>query len=135
MTDGREVKVPLAPLLGACTLVRSMLAESHFHPGIHGPLVISFAVDTDILVSVGDILSMGEANVKEKNIGEVKQALVLLGVKADLSQRRRDIEYEHVSANEEHIKLEIVIRPIISVMRNTNTSLVIVMLMTPKIIC
>ena len=36
--DGEEVKVPLAPLLGASILVRSMVTEAHLHPGIHGPL-------------------------------------------------------------------------------------------------
>ena len=53
--DGEEVKVPLAPLLGASPLVRSMVAESHLHPGTHGPLVLSFTVPADVLVSVGDI--------------------------------------------------------------------------------
>ena len=49
--DGEEVKVPLAHLLGASPLVRSIVAESYLHPGIHGPLVLSFPVATDILGS------------------------------------------------------------------------------------
>merc|ERR1719370_1454123 len=49
--DGEEIKVPLAPLLGASSLIRSMLAESRLHPGIHGPLVLSFTVGSDVLVS------------------------------------------------------------------------------------
>ena len=48
-----------------------MVADSHLHPGIHGPLVLSFTVGADVLVSVGDILEAGEANVKEGNIEEV----------------------------------------------------------------
>ena len=36
--DGREVQVPLAPLLGASSLLRSIVAESHLHPGSMGLL-------------------------------------------------------------------------------------------------
>jgi len=72
--DGQEVKVPLAPLLGGSTLVRSMVAESQLHPGLHGPLIFSFTVAADVLVSIGDILGMGECNVKEENVEEVKQS-------------------------------------------------------------
>jgi len=106
--DNHEVKVPLAPLLGASTLVRSMVAESHLHPGIHGPLVLSFAVSADILVSVKEILSVGESNVMEENIEEVNQVLNSLGVEANLSQNRMNNEFEYVATNEEDIKLEMV---------------------------
>merc|ERR1719153_1198779 len=75
--NGEEVKVPLAPLLGGSSLVRSMVAESRLHPGLHGPLIFSFTVAADVLVSIGDILGMGECNVKEENVEEVKQVLQL----------------------------------------------------------
>ena len=84
--DGGEVEVPLAPLLGASTLVRSMVAEAHLHPGIHGPLILSFAVNFDVLVSVGKILSVGEADFKEGNITEVKKIMNSLGVEANLTK-------------------------------------------------
>jgi len=106
--DGEEVKVPLAPLLGASTLVRSIVDESHLHPGIHGPLVLSFAVAADVLVSVKEILSSGESNVMEENIEEVKQVLNSLGVEANLSQNRINNGFEYVATNEKDIKLEIV---------------------------
>ena len=86
--DGGEVKVPLAPLLGASTLLRSTLDESHLHPGIHGPLILSFAVTADVLMSVRDLLSAGESNLLEENIEEVIQVLNSLGVGANLSQCR-----------------------------------------------
>jgi len=109
--DGHEVKVPLAPLLGGSPLARSIVAESNLHPGIHGPLNLSFEVAADVLVSVGNMLSFGEANVKEENIDEVKQVLTSLGVKANLSQRRNNIVYKDIATNEADIKLEIVFEP------------------------
>jgi len=110
--DGREVRVPLAPLLGASILVRSMVTESQLHPGIHGPLFLSFAVTSDILANVGELLGTGESNVKEENIEDVKQVLDMLGVEANLSYGRKYNEYyEHIIANAEEIKLEIVIEP------------------------
>ena len=105
--DGEEVNVPLAPLLGSSTLLRSVVAESHLHPGVHGPLVLSLSVAADILVSVGEILGKGESNVKEENIEEVQQVLDLIGVEAHLSQIRINNEYyEHVATNEEGVNLE-----------------------------
>ena len=109
--DGQEVKVPLAPLLGGSNLVRSMVAESYLHPGIHGPLILSFTVAADVLASVGDMLSVGEAIVWEENIDEVTQILDLLGVKASLSQSRNNRMYEDIATNEEEVKLEIVFEP------------------------
>ena len=45
--DNREVKVPLVPLLVASTLLRSMVSElPHFHPGMHGHLILSFEILT-----------------------------------------------------------------------------------------
>ena len=102
--DGEEVKVPLAPLLGASPLVRYMVAESRLHPGTHGPLVLSFTVPPDVLVSVGDMLGTGVSNVVEENIEEVVQVLNSLGVKANLSQIRINNEYKYVPTNEEDIK-------------------------------
>jgi len=107
--DGEEVKVPLAPLLGASPLVRSMVAESHLHPGTHGPLVLSFTVPADVLVSVGDMLGTGVSNVVEENIKEVVQVLNSLRVEANLSQIRINNEYEYVPTNEEDIKQEDVV--------------------------
>ena len=98
--DGLEIKVPLAPLLGASTLVRSIVAESHLHPGLHGPIVLSFAVAADILVSVGEILGVGESNVKKENIERVKQVLDSLRVGANLIASKRSYEYEY---HEDHV--------------------------------
>ena len=108
--DGREVRVPLAPLLGASILVRSVVTESQLHPGIHGPLFLSFAVTSDILASVGELLGAGESNVKEEYIEDVRQVLDTLGVEANLSYDNKYNEYyEHITANAEDVKLEIVI--------------------------
>ena len=106
--DGEEVNVPLVPLLGSSTLLRSVVAESHLHPGVHGPLVLSLSVAAEILVSVGEILGRGESNVKEENIEDVQQVFDLMGVEANLSQIRINNEYnEHVATNEEGVNLEI----------------------------
>jgi len=104
--DNHEVKVPLAPLLGASTLVRSIVAESRLNPGIHGPLVLSVAVAGDVLGSVADMLGVGESNVKEENIEKVKQVLDSLGVEANLSQIRKNIVYERTVTNEEDVELD-----------------------------
>jgi len=109
---GQEVKVPLALLLGGSSLVRSMVAESHLHPGLHGPLILSFTVSANVLASVGDMLAVGVANVIEENIDEVTQVLDSLGVKASLSQSRNNMRYEDIATKEEAIKLEIVFEPI-----------------------
>jgi len=105
--DGVEVQVPLALLLGASTLVRSVVAESHLHPGIHGPLFLSFAVAADVLGNVGDILGEGVSSVTEENIGEVEQVLNSLGIEAKLSHNRIINECEHADTIEGDIKLEI----------------------------
>jgi len=102
--DGGQVKVPLALLLGASPLVRSMVAESHLHPDVHGPLVLSFGVAANVLASVGDLLGTGESKVKEENIEEVEQVLISLGVEANLSQSRRNNIV--VMIQEEDIKQE-----------------------------
>jgi len=107
--DGDEVKVPLAPLLGASRLVRSIVAESHLHPGTHGPLVLSFTVPADVLASVGDMLGTGVSNVVKENIEEVVQVLNSLRVVSNLSQIRINNEYEYVPTNEEDIKQEDVV--------------------------
>ena len=86
--DGGEVTVPLAPLLGGSTLIKSIVAESHLHPGIHGPLILSLAVTADVLVSVKDILGVGETKVMEENIEEVVKVLNSLRVEANLSKSR-----------------------------------------------
>merc|ERR1719369_138960 len=88
-----------------------MVAESHLHPGLHGPLILSFTVAADVLASVGDMLGVGEAIVREENIDEVTQVLDILGVKASLSQSRNNMMYEDIAINEEDIKLEIVFEP------------------------
>jgi len=109
--DGQVAKVPLALLLGGSNLVRSIVAESHLHPGVHGPLILSFTVAVNVLASVGDMLALGQANVREENIDEVTQVLDLLGVNASLSRSRINIKYEDIATKEEAIKLEIVFEP------------------------
>jgi len=109
--DGAEVKVSLAPLLGASTLVRYIVAECHLHPGIHGPLMIFFAVAADVLMSVRDILGTGESNLVEDNIEEVVQVLNSLGIEANLSQTGIINEYEYAAQSEEDMTLEIVFEP------------------------
>ena len=107
--DGREVKVPMAPLLAASNLVRSMVTETpHLHPGIHGPLILSFEVASDILVGAGDILATGESNLKEEDIEDVKQVLDMLRVEANLSYSLKNEYCENVTANIEYVKLEVV---------------------------
>ena len=107
--DGQEVKVPLAPLLAASHLVRSMVTETpHLHPGIHGPLILSFEVASDILVGAGEILATGESNLKEEDIEDVKQVLEMLRVEANLSYDLKNEYCENVTANIEYVKLEVV---------------------------
>merc|ERR1719158_677980 len=87
-----------------------MVADSHLHPGVHGPLILSCEVPADVLVSVGDIFQTGESTVNDNNIGEVKKAMDMLGVAAELSCDRFNFEYnEHIDSDEnEAVKLEIV---------------------------
>jgi len=108
--DNDKIQVPLAPLLSTSKLIRTMVAESHLHPAIHGPLILSCDVTTEALVSVRDILGTGETRISSNdNIEEIKQVLSLLGVDADLSQDRKYKEYfENLSAMDEGVKLEIV---------------------------
>ena len=74
--NGDEVKVPLAPLLGASSLIKALVADFHLHPGIHGPLIFSFSVNTDVLESVGNITYLfRKSNVKEENVEELKLIL------------------------------------------------------------
>jgi len=105
--DNEKVQVPLAPLLSTSKLIRLMVAESHLHPAIHGPLILSCEVSTKALVSVGDILGTGETRISNDNIEEIKQVLSMLGVDADLSQDRKN--KEHISAKDMvAVKLEII---------------------------
>jgi len=107
--DNEKVEVPLAPLLSTSKLIRTILAESHLHPAIHGPLTLSFDVSTKALVSVRDILGTGETLIRNDNIEEVKQVLSILGIEADLSQHRINEEHiDHLPAIDEGVKLEIV---------------------------
>ena len=73
--EGENVLVPLSALLGASTLVSGIVANSHLHPAVHGPLILSCALSTDVLVSVGDILGRGEAFVIDNDNGEIKNAM------------------------------------------------------------
>ena len=100
--------IPLAPLLAASHLVRSMVTETpHLHPGIHGPLILSFEVASDILVGAGEILATGESNLKEEDIEDVKQVLEMLRVEANLSYDLKNEYCENVTANIEYVKLEV----------------------------
>ena len=100
--DGRGVQVPLAPLLAASSLVKAIVNSSQLHPGIYGPLILSFDIDVDILAHVRKVLGTGESNLRSGNIEDVKHVLDILGVTANLSQTRRiNIEYYEVN-----IKLE-----------------------------
>ena len=112
--EGQEVKVALAPLLGASSLVRSIVASSQLHPGVHGPLILSLEVAAHILECVVEILGAGESDLMGRNIEEVKHALDILGVEANLSRSSKNIEnYEQqVALREENIKLEIVFESI-----------------------
>ena len=98
--DCHDVAVPLVPLLGASSLVRSVVAESHLHPAVHGGLILNIEVAAEVLVSVGELLATGEANVKEGNIEGIRQVLYMLGVEVNLSCNR-------ISA----VKLEIKFEP------------------------
>jgi len=107
--DNASVQVPLAPLLSTSKLIRTIVAESHLHPAIHGPLILSCEVSTEALVSVGNILGAGDTRINNDNIEEVKHLLTMLGVDADVSQDRENREYfEQLSARNEVVKLEIV---------------------------
>jgi len=104
--DCQEVLIPLAPLLGASTLVRSMVTQANLHPGVHGPLILSLDVAAEVLVSLREILSKGETDVREETIIEVKQVLGMLGVEANLRYYGKNKEYyENMPAGyEEHEK-------------------------------
>jgi len=105
--DNEKVQVTLAPLISNSKLIRIMVAESHFHPAIHGPLILSCEVSTEALVSVRDILHTGETRISNDNIEEVKEVLSMLGVNADINQDRKKKEYlEHPSVRDGGVKLE-----------------------------
>ena len=112
--DGQEVQVALAPLLGASSLVRSIVNSSQLHPGVYGPLIISIETDVDILAHVGEILGTGESKLESGNIEAVVHVLDILGVEATLSQTIVNIEkYEQqIAANEEDGDLEVVFESI-----------------------
>ena len=61
---------------------------SNIHPGLHGPLVLSFPVACDVLLNVEEMLRVGESNVKEDCIADVIDVFDSLGVKAELSQSK-----------------------------------------------
>jgi len=105
--ENEGVQVPLAPLLSTSKLLRFMVAESHLHPAIHGPLILWCEVSTKALVKVGDILGSGKTRVSNDDIEEIKQVLSMLGVDADLSQDRTIINilntkeyFEHLAARD-----------------------------------
>jgi len=105
--ENEGVQVSLAPLLSTSKLIRLIVAESHLHPAIHGPLILWCDVSTKVLVRVGDILGTGETRVSNDDIEEIKQVLSMLGVDADLSQDRTIINilntneyFEHLSARD-----------------------------------
>ena len=106
--DGREVQVPLAPLLGASSLLRSIVDSSQLHPGVHGPLIISFDIAVDVLAHVGEILGAGESKLKSGNIEDVVHVLEILGLEGSLSETRLNIvnHEQQIAANEEGINLE-----------------------------
>ena len=112
--DGRGVQVPLAPLLGASSLVRSIVDSSQLHPGIYGPLMLSFDIAVDILAHVREILGTGESNIKSGNIENVIHVLSILEVGANLSKTRINIENneQQIAVIKEDIKLEVVFESI-----------------------
>ena len=75
-------------------------AQTNLHPAVHGGLILNIEVAAVVLVSVGELLATGEANVKEGNIEGIRQVLYMLGVEVNLSCNR-------ISA----VKLEIKFEP------------------------
>merc|ERR1719233_1837667 len=101
-----KVLIPLAPLLGKSKLIRLIVDESHLHPAIHGPLILSCdEVSTESLISVGEILSRGETRMRDDNGKEIKQVLEMLGIEADLSLVR-NTEYVEQHSLPEYLKKE-----------------------------
>ena len=88
--------------------------SSQLHPGIYGPLILSFDIAVDILANVKEVLGTGESKLKSGNIEDVKYVLDILGVKANLSQTRvnTEIHEQPIAVNEEDIKLEVVFESI-----------------------
>ena len=86
--DCHDVEVPLVPLLGVSSLVRSVVTESHLHPAIHGGLILNLAVAAEVLVSVGELLATGVTNVKGENIEGIKQVFCMIGAEVNLSCNR-----------------------------------------------
>jgi len=112
-TDNEKVEVPLATLLSTSKLIRIMVAESHLHPAIHGPLILSCEVSTEALVSVQDILGKGETRISNVNIEEVKEVLSMLGVNADISMdsiNKECLEHPSARVRDEGVKLEIIFK-------------------------
>lgn len=113
--DDQEIKAPLAPLLGASTLVRAILVESNILPCLRGPLVLSFPFAVDVLVNVEEMLKVGETNVKEDCIEDVIEVFDSLGMKAELSQSKSNDEYYEqlvtAAGNEEDIESKIEFKP------------------------
>ena len=65
--DSQSVAVPLVHLLGASSLVRSMVVDANLHPAIHGPLILSCPVDVGVLLTLGKYLGGGR-----RGLGMVK---------------------------------------------------------------
>lgn len=115
--DSQGVAVPLAHLLGASSLVRSMVADANLHPAIHGPLILSCPVEVGVLLSVGEIFRRGVASARDGEIEEVQHVLNMLGVEVDLSCTKMKKKYERIAEVSEEVKLEIVFE-----MENENIS-------------
>merc|ERR1719153_1828570 len=81
-----------------------MVTQANLHPGVHGPLILSLDVAAEVLVSLREILSKGETDVRKETMIEVKQVLDMLGVEANLSYDGKNKEYyENIPADyEEH---------------------------------
>ena len=81
--DGHQVSVPMAILLAASPLLRSLVSD--LHPTAHGPLVLSFAISRDVLFLLGDILTTGVATLKGGvSKEEVQEVFKMMGVDAFL---------------------------------------------------
>ena len=106
--DSQSVAVPLVHLLGASSLVRSMVVDANLHPAIHGPLILSFPVEVGVLLSVGEIFRRGETWVRDGEIEEVQEVLNMLGVEVYLSCSKIKKKYERIADFSEEVKFEIV---------------------------
>ena len=84
---GHQASVPLAPMLAASPLLRTMLADTGLHPSVFGNPVLSLPGTATALSYAADILTKGEVNVKavDRNIiDDVQIVLQMMGVEAAL---------------------------------------------------